>query len=328
MRILTICFLLPFLLTLSFGARLELQPKLELKIKHEISSLELQEDTLFVSTTQGALLVYDIKNPQNPILKQTITLPTYKDFFDNSYKPKIYNTVTNTQGEILIIAANGNSTRDIFLQKNGKLELLLEDQNIAKAVWISPVEVIFGFLSHEIALFNVVTKTFIYQNQITSSSFSDMLYNAKDRILYTTGESGAIYLINPESGALIEKISNINKDRVFQIAFGGDKLVSAGNDRRVGVYTLESGTKLTRTYSLKTSFLVYSVGISQNGENIAYMSDEFGDITIANSHNLNAPKIILKGINGVANSIFFHKDFVIVGCDGDTIYFFTLGGKR
>ncbi len=326
MRILKIYFLLPFLLTLGFGA--PLQPKLELNIKYEISSLELQEDTLFVSTTQGVLLVYDIKNPQNPILKQTITLPSYKDFFDNSYKPKIYNTATNAQGEILIIAANGNSTRDIFLQKNDKLELLLEDQNIAKAAWVSPTEVIFGFLSHEIALFNVATKTLIYQNQITNSSFSDMLYNAKDGILYTTGESGAIYIIDPESGTLIEKISNINKDRVFQIAFGGDKLVSAGNDRRVGVYTLESGTKLTRTDSLKTSFLVYSVGISQNGENIAYMSDEFGEITITNSHNLNAPKITLKGVNGVANSIFFYKDFVIVGCDGDTIYFFILGGKK
>ncbi|WP_066389234.1 WD40 repeat domain-containing protein [Helicobacter himalayensis] len=324
MRILKIYFLLPFLLTLGFGA--PLQPKLELKIKYEISSLELQEDTLFVSTTQGVLLVYDIKNPQNPILKQTITLPSYKDFFDNSYKPKIYNTATNAQGEILIIAANGNSTRDIFLQKNDKLELLLEDQNIAKAAWVSPTEVIFGFLSHEIALFNVATKTLIYQNQITNSSFSDMLYNAKDRILYTTGESGAIYIIDPESGALIEKISNINKDRVFQIAFGDNKLVSAGNDRRVGVYTLESGTKLTRTDSLKTNFLVYSVGISQNGENIAYMSDEFGEITITNSHNLNAPKIILKGVNGVANSIFFYKDFVIVGCDGDTIYFFYIRG--
>lgn len=308
------------LLALSFGR--ELTPKVSIDTKYEVVSINVQNKNLFVSTTQGALLVYDIADLDSIKLTQKIVLPPYEDFFGNSYKPKIYNSATNANGDILIVSANAQATRDLSLYKNGSLELVINDKNIAKAVWFSPTQVLIGFLSHEVGLFDFQRNSFVFQTHITQASFSDMFYNNKDEILYTTGESGVIYVINPRDGAILNKFSNFNKDKVFCLAFGGGKLVSAGNDRLVGIYNLISGKELGGFESVRSDFLVYSVGISEDGQRIAYMGDERGNVYVLDS--VNKQRVLLTGIDSVVNGIFFYQDFVVVSSDSSKIYFFKI----
>ena len=197
--------------------------------------------------------------------------------------------------------------------------------SIAKALWVSQTQVLVALMSHEILLFSTQERRVVYQTQITQASFSDMAYNSRDSILYTSGESGVVYALDSKSGALVGQYNSINKDKVFTISFGGDRLVGAGQDKRLSIYTLQNGSRLVDAAMVKSEFLIYAAGIDERGEYIGYMSDENGSVRILRAKD-KKPIATLEGISGVVNSIVFYKTSVLVSCDDSKIYVFSLQG--
>ena len=148
-------------------------------------------------------------------LVRRIELPSYEDLFGSSFRPKVFNTDTNARGEILIIATGANGSRNLYVCKDENLEVLLENMSIAKALWVSQTQVLVALMSHEILLFSTQERRVVYQTQITQASFSDMAYNSRDSILYTSGESGVVYALmgyvwlrgerDPQSGIYLQR---------------------------------------------------------------------------------------------------------------------------
>ncbi len=289
----------------------------------EITSMQQRGENLYVSTSQGEVQVYTLTGGLR--LSKSVEIPSYKDLFGSSFRPKVFNTDVNTRGEILIVAAGANGNRNLYVCKNENLEILLEDMSIAKAVWISQTQVLVALMSHEILLFDTQQKRILYQTQITQASFSDMVYNSRDSIVYTTGESGVVYAIDSSNGAILGHYDTINKDKVFTISFGGDTLVGAGQDKRLSIYTLQNGSKLVDSAMVKSEFLIYAAGIDELGRYIGYMSDENGSVRILRAKD-KKPITTLEGISGVVNSIIFYKTSVFVSCDDSKIYVFNLQG--
>lgn len=301
-----------------------IESNFKIQTQSEISSIQITSNNLYVSTINGSVEIYTLN--KTPTLSKIIKLPKYQDLFENSYAPKIFNTSSNQDNDILIVSANNNGTRNLNLFQNNQIILLLENLNIAKALWLNSHQILIGLLSHEILLFDITSKKIIYQTQISQSSFSDMILNASKTILFTTGESGIIYAINPSNGAILNTFDTINKDKVFQIVTANNTLVSGGQDRQVGIYNFTENALLSQSKNIKAKFLVYAVGISHDGRYIAYLKNENGEIGIIDTKT-GQEKLILKNINAIANTILFYKDFVIVACDNNIIYFFNIKEK-
>lgn len=70
-----------------------------------------------------------------------------------------------------------------------------------------------------------------------------------------------------------EKSQNV--DNVYHLAFANGVIITAGQDRRVGVY--QEGKE---DYHIKSDFLVYCVGISPSGRTGVYSSGEKSDLQL------------------------------------------------
>lgn len=320
MRLLRVCVIA---WAVCVGAYAGVLPSSVLDTHTEITAMQQKGENLYVSTSQGMVWVYALADNMRRV--QSIEIPSYEDLFGLSFRPKVFNTDVNARGEILIVAAGANGSRNLYVCKNENLKVLLGDMSIAKAVWISQTQVLVALMSHEILLFDTQQERIVYQIQITQASFSDMVYNARDNIVYTTGESGVMYAIDPSNGSVLGHYDTINKDKVFTISFGGDKLVGAGQDKRLSIYTLRNGVRLVDAAMVRSEFLIYAAGIDTAGRYIGYMSDENGSVRILRAKDAK-PITTLEGISGVVNSIVFYKTNVFVSCDDSKIYVFHLQG--
>ena len=281
----------------------------------EISSISLHKDLLYISTNQGKIKIYHLK--KQSFLKD-ISLPKDKDFFGNLIIPKIYQSHTNDHNQTLIVASNASSTRDLWLYSNSKLIPLLQNMEIQKAFWINPTQIIIALLSHEIILYSTQDHQIHYSHQISQSSLNDCIYNQKDHLIYSAGESGIIYAINPDNGNILQTFES-HKDRIYQLAFYDQYLISGGADQKVNLLKLSQGIHTLESKNIHTNFLVYAVGAEKGF--FAYLANEKGQINLV-SFDLKR-HFTLGNIKGIANTILFYKNQIIIGTDSQNIYFFT-----
>ncbi|CBG40369.1 WD40 repeat domain-containing protein [Helicobacter mustelae] len=297
----------------------EIHPTHTLKTPFEVSSIQREKDLLYISTLGGEVLIYHLNQKK---YRPSIKLPLLRDFFGNSYPPKIFNTASNSKNMLAIVSANAQGKRNLYLADGNHPSHpptpLLTDLNIAKVLWLNEEQILIALLSHEILLYDLPRHQTLYQTQISQSSFSDMVLDSP--FLFTTGESGVVYQIHPKNGKILKTLPIINKDKNFQIVANHHRIATAGQDRRVGVYFLDTGKDL----SLRSDFLVYAVGLDAPTNTLAYLANEKGDIALVNL--LSKKKTaMLTGLQGIANNIIFYKNNIIVSCDSPYIYFFNKG---
>ncbi|WP_104697817.1 MULTISPECIES: WD40 repeat domain-containing protein [unclassified Helicobacter] len=301
-----------------FGKALILTPQNIIDNQSEITSMQIHNHILYVSSINGKLNLYNLNSLK---FQKSIIIPSHKDILDKIQVPKVTSTSTNNLNQTLITATNQYGSSNLFLNDKD-LSLILENLEIIKTIWISDTQAIIALLSNEILLLDIPTKKIIYKSQISQSSLSDIVFSQDLNLLFSTGESGIIYAINPQDGTILYKINNIHKDKIFQLALAKQTLISGGEDRKVSIFNLQNPTM---PHILKSSFLVYAVGINSNATHIAYMEDEVGNISLFSLQN---HKVIasLRGMKGIINTILFYKDYMIVSCDESKIYFFNLKG--
>ena len=66
-------------------------------------------------------------------------------------------------------------------------------------------------------------------------------------------------------------------DNIYKVAYKNGNIITAGQDRRVGVYPKEG-----KPYYIRSDFLVYAVGLSPNGKIGVYSSSEKSDLQLFN----------------------------------------------
>lgn len=308
---------------------LAITPHLVLDSKSEVVALKLLEtnvgDKLYVSTINGEVDIYDInaliaKKTIKPT--RSIVIPSYKDLFDNVVKRRIFYTDVNAKQEALIVALNANATRDLFLYKNGKSEIIISDLDVAKALWIDERNFAVGFVGNEVWIVDSVTKQVRAKRKNTIYRLSDMVLSPTDNVIYTSGESGVIYALDSKNGDLLSKFDGVHKDSILSLALAKNVLVSGGMDKRLAIYELQSQGKVAKLKdTIRTDFLIYSVALSADSKLIAYMSDESGNISVLMGKSEVAT---LKNIQAVPNSIIFYKHYVLVGTDSNKVYIFDI----
>lgn len=296
-----------------------LEPSKKILAESIVTSINLYENTLFVSTNNGKVEMYNIHT--NAKLS-TIKLDNITDYFGDAIAPKIFNTHTIDGKNILVVSqdsAGGSKISLVSLAPQSIRQIPLEGQSaiINKAYFVDKDRILIGFLSNEIWLFDIKNHKLIWSISPSEAVFSDLIM--RENVAISTTEGGVIYVIDLKSGKITNRFEGANFDNVYMLASAGNRILSAGRDMICGIYDMDSG----HFRRVETEFLSYAVGISADSALGAVSLNEDNDILIFDTASLERIAV-LRGGDALPNGIIFAGKRVIAGFDSREILFWEL----
>lgn len=307
-----------FLLILKIFAK-DLSPEFSLIASAAVTDLVLKEDKLFVATSASSVDIFNI-NTKEKI--DSIKMPKIKDFMQDIIDSKIY-SVDVLENTILILSQGEKGGRNIDIYKDGKIENIIKDKDrlfIARAKFLDENHIIYALLSNQIYLYDIKNKKVLNEIQISQSKFSHFKLNEDKSKVVIADESGILTMIDSKSFEVIKTFRNQNLDNVFQVDIKNNIILSAGQDRRAAVYSFNE----TNNYYKEFSFLIYSVGLSPNGNLAGVASDEENNVTIFNTKTKEELYKLTQNRSTLSNILFINENEIFVSSDDEKINYYKL----
>jgi hypothetical protein len=282
-----------------------------------VTALSLKDSLLYISTDASKIDIFDTITAK---LIKNITIPKIKDFAGDEINSKIY-SIDLINEKILFVSQGQKGFRTIFQYKNDKLTKIISTKkklSISKALYIDKDIIIFSTLSNQLFLYNLKEEKFLWEIQVSQSKFSDFRLNEEKTKVIIADESGSLSQINVKTGEISKIFSGLNVDNIFQIDVKNDIIITAGQDRRCGIYE-----KFDQYYK-EADFLIYSVGLSPSGNIAGYANNEENDITIFNTKT-KKELYTLKGHKmTLSNILFKNENELFSSSDTNEVYYWQL----
>lgn len=269
-------FFLTCILFFNLYATDELKPTNILLTTGDVQDIKYKDNLLYAGTSNGTIEIFNTLTNEKT---NTIKIPDIKDFMGDTISSKIY-SIDFIEDKILIVSQGMKGYRNIFIYENNNLKKVIDINKkyyIQKAYFINEKEIVFALLSNQIGVYNIETKKLNYLIQVSGSSFSDFVISEDKQTLITTDESGVVREINIKSGNITKEFKAVNLDRVYQLDYKNNVVLTAGQDRKAVVYIDNS------IYALDFDFLLYSCGLSENAQLGAVAYNEDNDVLIFNT---------------------------------------------
>ena len=120
--------------------------------------------------------------------------------------------------------------------------------------------------------------------------------------MVTASESGQVILSDTKTGKTIKEFKPLNLDKIFQLAYKNDVVITAGQDRKIAIYN-----KNEKPYYIRSDFLVYSVALSPSGRIGIYSSNTDNDLQLFNTQTKKKLHT-LKGHYAIPTTIKFYDE--------------------
>lgn len=306
------------ILFLNLNAK-DLEPNFSLIASGAVTDLVLKEEKLYVATTASSLDIFDI-NTKEKI--DSIKTSKIKDFTGDIIDSKIY-SVDVLEDNILLVSQGEKGGRNLSIFNNGKISNLIEDKErlfIARAKFLDENHLIFALLSNQIYLYDIKNKKILKELQISQSKFSNFKLTSDKTKVVVSDESGILTMLNSKTFEIIKTFKNQNLDNVFQVDIKNDIILTAGQDRRSAVYSLDGRI----SYYKEFSFLIYSAGLSPSGTLAAVASDEENNVTVFNVNSKENICNLTQNRSTLTNILFINENEIIVSSDDKKINFYKL----
>jgi len=289
------------------------QPLYSLKASGAVTSFIVKGDVLYAATDAGCIDVFNWKTKKKT---KTINFPSIKDFMGDDIPPKIY-SIDKWVDKIVCVSQGRHGFRNVYLIENGDKHLLIKDVTdkmmVKKAVFVNEDHILLATLGNELILYDITNKTFVYNQQLGTSVFSDIDLNNDKTQVAAADESGIIHIIDVENGKTIMEFSGQNLDNIYQTNYNNNSVIGAGQDRRISVYF----TNNQQSYYLESSFIIYCVGLDRKGEFAAFSYSEENYIKIFNTRT-KAEVALLKGQKSTLTQIEFVGENTMISSSEDT----------
>lgn len=306
-----------FLFSISLLFSKQIKPSETFQASAGVSDLALKDKLLYVATANGSLDIFNIETKQ---LVQKLEVPRIKDFLGEQIAPKIF-SVDIIKNKILLVTQGEKGFRTLYEFKNNRLESLITIDNkmsIVKAKYINENQILLSLLSNQLFLYDIAKHDFLWEVQVSQSKFSDFALNEKKTKVVIADESGALKQFDTKTGKLKKIYSGLNVDNIFQIDMKKDTIITAGQDRRCGIY------QKYNQYYKKSDFLIYSAGLSPSGKLAGFANNEENDITIFNT-DTKKELFTLKGHKiTLTNILFKNEKELFSSSDGNIVYYWNL----
>jgi WD40 repeat protein len=284
-----------------------------IEINGTAKDLSLHGDILDIATDMGHIEVYNIKTKQK--IKE-LSIPNVKDFMGDIVPARVMSS-DFMDGRFLLLSDSGvGGYSNLFLYENDKMTQLLtpEDKDaIIKARFIDKDHILFGFLSNEVALYDVKTKKELYRTQLSESKFSDFALNDDRTKAIFACESGVLNIVDVHSGKALKELKGQNVDNVYKVDFKKNIVSAAGQDRRAAIYDVDSG----KGSYIQSNFLIYATALSPSSKLVAFAMNEQNDIMVYDTYSKSL-KYTLKGQKSTLNNIVFATEDRLYSASDDS----------
>jgi WD40 repeat protein len=306
-------FAFVWVITLLVLVAKDITPVDTIEINGTAKDLSLHGDMLDIATDMGHIEVYDIKTKQK--IKE-VFIPDVKDFMGDIIPARVMSS-DFMDGRFLLLSDSGvGGYSNLFIYENDKMTQLLtpEDKDaIIKARFIDKDHILFGFLSNEVALYDIKTKKELYRTQLSESKFSDFALNDNKTKAVFACESGVLNIVDVHSGKVLKELKGQNVDNVYKVDFKKNIVSAAGQDRRAAIYDVDSG----KGSYIQSNFLIYATGLSPSSKLVAFAMNEQNDIMVYDTYSKSL-KYTLKGQKSTLNSIIFATEDRLYSASDDS----------
>lgn len=259
---------LPLFLILNLSYAKDITPVSRFYSVGFVNDFVVHGNLLYAANDMGTIDIFDIKTEK--IINQ-ISLPLLTSSM-NMLIPADILSVDYLNGKLLILSVGENSYRNVWIYENHILKQIINEYKkltIKEARFVDDKKILLATLGSEIILHDTYENYNLYHSQISHSTMGDISLSDDKQMVIMSDESGEVKLMDVKNSKIIKSLSSQNVDNIFKVAYSNGVVITAGQDRRVGVY--QSNEK---AYHIKSDFLVFCVGISPSGKIGIYSSGQ------------------------------------------------------
>ena len=257
----------------------EIQPTFVFHSKGFVNDFVIDKDKIYVANDEGSVEIFDLATQK--LVNEIFIEPIFTS--QQTWKNATILGVDRLDNKTLIISNDKGPYTNAWIHDGKTLHHTITPEkklSIKKARFHDNDTILLGTLGYEISLFNSNDNYQEYVTQPEQSSFSDLVLSKDKKTMVTASESGQVMLSDVKSGKVLKEFKALNLDKIFQLAYKNDVIITAGQDRRVVVYHKDDNP-----YYIKSNFLVYSVGLSPSGKVGIYSSNTDNDLQLFNTYD-------------------------------------------
>jgi len=307
--------LITLILWLSHASAKDIRPITTIETSGIVSDFVEDNGYLYVATDAGVVDVIDLSQQQ--IIRQIVLEPLMTS--TGSTVPARIHCVDRFNGKTLLVSTAINAYRNVWIDdKNGLKKVIDSDQHMMpKSAFFTPEgKMLFGSFGSDIILYDSEENSKLYNRHISESTMGGMVLSEDKKKMIISDESGEVRLIDINSSKVEQTFSSEHVDNIYRVAYANHIILTAGQDRRVGIYP-EKG----KAYHIKSNFLVYAVGLSPSGETGVYSSGFAHDLQLFKTKDgKKGDKLV--GHYAIVNKILFVNETSIISAGDETRIFF------
>ena len=297
----------------------DLIPDYSLKASGGVTDLIIKNEKMYIATNASSVDIFDMKIKEKI---ESIKVPKIHDFTGEIIDSKIY-SIDVINNNILILSQGEKGGRGIDIYKDKKFEKIIDDKEglfIARAKFLDENHILYALLSNQLYIYDIKNRKVLKEIQVSQSKFSSFSLTQDKSKIVVADESGNLTMLDSQTFDILKTFKNQNLDNVFQVDIKNDLIITAGQDRRVAIYSIDGTNKYYKT----ATFLIYSAGLSPSGKLGAYSSDEENNVTIFNTNTKENLYTLTQNRATLSNILFINENEVIVTSDDPKINYYKL----
>ncbi len=311
-------FSIIFLLSLLITNAKEIKPIAIIEVSGLVSDFVEDKGYLYVATDAGSVDIIDLS--QQKIVKQILFQPLLTAMGDH-IATRIH-SVDRYQGKTLLVTSGISAYRNVWIEDEEGLKKIIDEKAhiMPKYAYFNKSgQIVFGTFGSDIILYDHQENYKLYHSHISESTMGGMVLSEDKEKMIIADESGTVRIIDLNSSKVEQVLDSEHVDNIYRVAHSKGITVTAGQDRRVGVYLKDKNA-----YHIKSDFLVYCVGLSPSGKIGLYSSGLNHDLQIF--HIQTGKKTDrLVGHYATPNKIMFINENALISAgDENRIFFWML----
>jgi WD40 repeat protein len=273
---------------------------------------------LYVATDAGSVDIIDLSTQK---IVDKITIAALKTVRDVLVPARIH-SVDRSKGKTLFVSSGKSGYRNVWLHDGAELKKVVDEKQRMmpkRAFFTIDEKIVFGTFGSDVILYDDKEGYKLYDSHISESTMGGMVLSQDKKKMVIADESGTVRLLDIKSSKVEKVFSSEHVDNIYRVAYNNGLIITAGQDRRVGVYPLNG-----QAYHIKSDFLVYCVGLSPSAATGVYSSGTEHHLQLFNTHTGNRTDRLIGHFATPNKIMFINEDSLISAGDENTIYFWLL----
>ena len=293
----------------------EIHPITTIEASGLVSDFVEDAGYLYVATDAGVVDIIDLSTQK--IVKQIHFEPM--QISTGEYIPTRIHSVDRFKGETLLVTSGISAYRNVWIDDGKDLKKIIDEKKHMmpkRAYFTSEGKILFGSFGSDISLYDDKENYKLYHTHISESTMGGMILSHDKKKMIISDESGTVRMLDVKSSKVEKTFSSEHVDNIYRVAYSNGIIITAGQDRRVGIYAENK-----KPHHIKSDFLVYCVGLSPSGRTGVYSSGLKHDLQLFNTKNGKKSDRLI-GHFATPNKIMFINETSLISTGDENRIFF------